>query len=177
MHWRLHTDRDPCFKVSHLRYAARPYIQYQITVKLLGSFRLAAGRRHLHRPCIFTEQIPETVPKSLYHSCASELTRQGISLIVSSTMYSIFIQLSLEHGVWYLRILVNFIEEPRRTRALALHILGKPDYGSISRCRSSRRLALVSRPVTSFRRKHREPEFPSRCTASTFLSRLNNFLQ
>src|SRR3954470_22135067 len=93
LHWRLHKGRNPCFKVSHLRYAVHPYIQYQIAVKLLGSFRLAAGRRHLHRPCIFTEQILGTVPKSLYHSCASELTRQGISLIVSSTMYSIFIHL------------------------------------------------------------------------------------
>ena len=83
MHWRLHTNRDQCFKVSHLCYATHPYIQYQITVKLLGSFRLAAGRRHLHRPCIFTKQIPETVANSLYHSCASELTRQGISLFVS----------------------------------------------------------------------------------------------
>ena len=84
LHWRLHSGRNHCFKVSHLRYAVHPYTQYQITVKLLGSFRLAAGRRHLHRPCIFTEQVPETVPNSLYHSCASELTRQGISLIVKS---------------------------------------------------------------------------------------------
>src|SRR3990167_2988095 len=83
LHWRLHENRDSRFKVSHLCYATHPYIQYQITVKLLGSFRLAAGSRHLHRPCIFTEQILETVPKSLYHSCASELTRQGISLLPS----------------------------------------------------------------------------------------------
>ena len=84
LHWRLHENRDSRFKVSHLCYATHPYIQYQITVKLLGSFRLAAGRRHLHRPCIFTKQIPETVPNSLYHSCASEL---HLSLIVFLCAY------------------------------------------------------------------------------------------
>src|SRR3989344_7670851 len=123
LHWRLHENRDPRFKVSHLRYATHPYIQYQITVKLLGSFRLAAGRRHLHRPCISTEQIPETVTKSLYHSCASELTRQGISLKCSLNLYSIFIQLSLEHGVWYLRILVYFIEDSFSATSHALAML------------------------------------------------------
>jgi len=80
LHWRLHDNRGRRFKVSLLRYAEKSYPQYQITVKLLGSFRLAAGSRHLHRPCIFTGQILETVPKSLYHSCASKLTGQGISL-------------------------------------------------------------------------------------------------
>src|SRR5574343_379400 len=71
------------FKVSPLCYACKTYPQYQVAVKLLGSFRLTAGNRHLHRYCIFTEQIPETVLQSLYHSCTSELTRQGISLFVS----------------------------------------------------------------------------------------------
>ena len=73
LHWRIHRGQNLCFKSSHLRYAVHPYIQYQITVKLLGSFRLVAGRRHLHRPCIFTKQILETVLQSLYHSCTSEL--------------------------------------------------------------------------------------------------------
>src|SRR3989344_6784690 len=111
LHWRLHANRDQRFKVSHLCYATHPYIQYQITVKLLGSFRLAAGRRHLHRPCIFTEQVLETVPNSLYHSCASELTRQGISLFASfcEVLY-LHPTIKLEHGVWYLRILANFSE-------------------------------------------------------------------
>src|SRR6266513_1686261 len=45
-----------------------------------GSFRLAAGTRHLHRDCNFTEPLVETASKSLRHSCRSELTRQGISL-------------------------------------------------------------------------------------------------
>jgi hypothetical protein len=49
-------------------------MQYQVAVKLLGSFRLTAGNRHLHRYCIFTEQVPETVLQSLHYSSASELT-------------------------------------------------------------------------------------------------------
>ena len=61
------------FKSSPLCYACKSYSQYQVAVKLLGSFRLTAGNRHLHRYCIFTEQIPETVFQSLHHSCASEL--------------------------------------------------------------------------------------------------------
>ena len=45
-----------------------------------GSFRPVAGTRHLHRNYNFTELMVETVPRSLHHSCRSELTRQGISL-------------------------------------------------------------------------------------------------
>ena len=66
--------------LSPLFYAVSEHLQYQARVKLLGSFRLSAGNRHLHRYCIFTELLPETVPQSLHLSCASELTRQGISL-------------------------------------------------------------------------------------------------
>ena len=66
--------------LSHLCYVVQQYAQYQVVVKLLGSFRLSAGNRHLHRYCIFTELILETVLQSLRHSCASELTRQGTSL-------------------------------------------------------------------------------------------------
>src|SRR3989344_7760194 len=50
-------------------YAVQTYPQCQVIVKLLGSFRLAAGTRHLHRDCIFTELFLETVPHSLRHSC------------------------------------------------------------------------------------------------------------
>ncbi len=82
-HWRLHTPRKACFKVSHLCYAGTTQPQYQAVVKLLGSFRLTTGNRHLHRYCIFTEQILETVFQSLRHSCTSELTRQGITLYYS----------------------------------------------------------------------------------------------
>ena len=41
----------------------------------MGSFRLAAGTLHLHKDCNFAENPLETVPKSLRHSCRSELTR------------------------------------------------------------------------------------------------------
>jgi len=46
----------------------------------MGSFRLVAGNSHLHEYYNFTGRVVETVPKSLRHSCGSELTRQGISL-------------------------------------------------------------------------------------------------
>jgi len=71
----LMTPRYPKvrFKVSRLCYACKKYDQYQAAVKLLGSFRLTTGSRHLYRHCIFTEQILETVAHSLRHSCTSEL--------------------------------------------------------------------------------------------------------
>ena len=83
---RIHLPRKKNFKSSRLRYASKTYTQYQVAVKLLGSFRLTAGNRHLHRYCIFTELIFETVPHSLHYSSASELTRQGISLNHSSNV-------------------------------------------------------------------------------------------
>ena len=80
----LTTPRYPKarFKVSHLCYASIKQPQYEVTVKLLGSFRLTAGNRHLYRYCIFTEQVLETVSQSLRHSCTSELTRQGNTLYI-----------------------------------------------------------------------------------------------
>src|ERR671934_37445 len=48
--------------------------------RFTGSFRLAAGKLHLHSYFNFAESLAETVRKSLRHSCRSELTRQGISL-------------------------------------------------------------------------------------------------
>ena len=48
----------------------------------MGSFRLTTGTEHLHSHCNFAELIVETVWKSLCHSCRSELTRQGISLVL-----------------------------------------------------------------------------------------------
>ena len=93
-HWRVHPNRNLDFNLSHLCYAVKTYDQYQDAVKLLGSFRLAAGRRHLHLHCIFTGRVFETVPQSLHYSCASELTWQGISLNYSSTLDSIFIRLN-----------------------------------------------------------------------------------
>lgn len=81
----LATPRYPKarFKVSFLYYALIQQPQYEATVKLLGSFRLTAGTRHLYRDCIFTEQVLETVSHSLRHSCTSELTRQGNTLYLS----------------------------------------------------------------------------------------------
>ena len=73
-HRRVHAIREQHFNLYHLRYASKPYSQNQVAVKLLGSFRLTAGNRHLHRYCIFTEQVSETVLQALHYSCASELT-------------------------------------------------------------------------------------------------------
>jgi len=46
----------------------------------MGSFRLVAGNWLLHQYNNFAGRAVETVPKSLRHSCGSELTWQGISL-------------------------------------------------------------------------------------------------
>ena len=75
MVFHISTPRNPKarFKVSHLCYALIKQPQYETTVKLLGSFRLTAGRGHLHPHCIFTEQVLETVSQSLRLSCTSEL--------------------------------------------------------------------------------------------------------
>jgi hypothetical protein len=51
-----------------------------LQLRFTGSFRLAAGKSHLHDYYSFTEPLVETVIRSLRHSCRSELTRQGISL-------------------------------------------------------------------------------------------------
>ena len=110
-HCRINFPRKENLKSSHLRYAAKTYTQYQVTVKLLGSFRLTAGNRHLHRYCIFTGQIPETVAQSLHHSCASELTWQGISLNYSSKLDSL-LALSLQrraHDVGLSLIMIGLI--------------------------------------------------------------------
>ena len=86
-HWRLLPVRKRGLNVSHLRYASKTKIQCLTTVKLPGSFRLAAGNRHLYRYCIFTEQLLETVPWSLNLSCGPELTRQGITLPLDGYSY------------------------------------------------------------------------------------------
>ena len=43
-------------------------------VSNMGSFRLVAGNWHLHQYYNFAGRAVETVPKSLRHSCGSELT-------------------------------------------------------------------------------------------------------
>ena len=72
-HRRIHVTRKQHFKSYRLRYASNTYGQYQVTVKLLGSFRLTAGNRHLHRYCIFTELVSETVLQSLHYSTRRNL--------------------------------------------------------------------------------------------------------
>ena len=72
-HRRIHLPREVNFKSYQLRYASRTYSQNQVAVKLLGSFRLTAGNRHLHRYCIFTERVFETVLQTLHFS-----TRQNL---------------------------------------------------------------------------------------------------
>ena len=59
-HRWLHPARERGIKASHLSYADRTNIQDQGTVKVLGSFRLLAGRRHLHRHYNFAESLAET---------------------------------------------------------------------------------------------------------------------
>lgn len=54
----------------------------------MGSFRLADNISHLHKNFIFAENILETAGRSLCHSCASELTRQGITLPQDRYSYS-----------------------------------------------------------------------------------------
>lgn len=61
-HCRLHSGRNQNFKASPLRYASKPKIQYHPTVKLPGSFRLAAGNRHLDRYCIIHRAAPGDSP-------------------------------------------------------------------------------------------------------------------
>ena len=77
-HRRIHPPREVNFKSYQLRYASKTYSQYQVTVKLLGSFRLTAGNRHLHRYCIFTEQVSETVLQSLHFSTRGNLPRKEL---------------------------------------------------------------------------------------------------
>jgi len=86
-HWRLSFIRKQSFKVYRLRYASKNKIQYLTIVKLPGSFRLAAGNRRLHRSCIFTELLLETVPKSLSLSCGPELTWQEVTLPLDDYSY------------------------------------------------------------------------------------------
>src|SRR6188508_2913523 len=76
----------------------------------MGSFRLAAGRGHLHPRCNFAESLVETVRMLLCHSCRSELTRQGISLESFSTV-------SRRVGL-YLDQLLDLV------RSTAIHLLG-----------------------------------------------------
>ena len=86
-HRRLHSNRNYRFIGYPLHYALKIISQYQTTVKLPGSFRLAAGNQHLHWYCIFTGRLVETVFNSLTHSCGPELTWQGITLPLDDYSY------------------------------------------------------------------------------------------
>jgi hypothetical protein len=55
----------------------------RVQLRCTGSFRLDAGIRRLHRNHKFAEPLAKTVALSFHHSCRSELTRQGISLVFS----------------------------------------------------------------------------------------------
>src|SRR5271163_924251 len=73
-----------------------------------GSFRLAAGNRHLHRYYKFAESLVKTVARSLRHSCRSELTRQGISLtsvtpqhiVVGTGHFCRFLHVAMQVGLY-----------------------------------------------------------------------------
>src|SRR5205085_7273422 len=85
-HRWLPRSRSPEFTASHLSCASFARVHYQVVVRCTGSFRLDAGNRHLHRYYKFAVPLVKTAPRSLRHSCRSELTRQGISLsLVTST--------------------------------------------------------------------------------------------
>jgi len=94
-HRRIHANRNRRFKSYHLRYASKKYRQYQVAVKLPGSFRLAAGNRHLHRYCIFTERVFETVAQTLHYSTRrnlpdkelrSSIPHEGLNLHPSTSL-------------------------------------------------------------------------------------------
>ena len=113
-HCWLHENRNLRFKVSHLCYAVKKHTQYQVVVKLLGSFRLTAPNRHLHRYCIFTKLVPETVSQSLHHSCASELhlrlplLREGSDYIFISTLFAyLLLYIALIFESWHVIDYIN----------------------------------------------------------------------
>src|SRR5207237_8609532 len=68
-----HAGLNHRLKDALLPYATTTEQQRQTTVKVPGSFRPTVGRPHLHSQCNFAESLVETAPKSLHHSCRSEL--------------------------------------------------------------------------------------------------------
>ncbi len=75
---------------------SRLKVQCKATVKVHGSFRLAADTLHLHSDFNFTESRVETAPPSLRHSCRSELTDKEFrylrTVIVTAAVYRGFDQ-------------------------------------------------------------------------------------
>src|SRR5205085_559616 len=72
-HRWLPRSRSPEFTASHLSCASFARVHYQVVVRCTGSFRLDAGNRHLHRYYKFAVSLVKTAPRSLRHSCRSEL--------------------------------------------------------------------------------------------------------
>ena len=152
LHWRLQLPRKGTFKASPLHYAWKPQAQYQPTVKLLGSFRLATGSEHLRSHCKFTGRLVETVPQSFRYWCASELTRQGISLITlaayryadGTLSYAASSLNLLRFGVWFLRILnshfftIHFTDEIQHSipsRIFQMLFFKHPPYNILEYCK------------------------------------------
>jgi len=106
---RLHPDQSRGFKASHLSYARYARTQHQVAVKVPGSFRPGAGTRYLHRGFSFAGSSLETLPKSLRHSCGSEL--HIISVFPQSVDYT-FISPSIRRSLsfLYFRLPDGFIE-------------------------------------------------------------------
>ena len=129
-HWRLHSARKQSYNVSHLRYASKTKTQCLTSVKLPGSFRLAAGNRHLYRYCIFTEQLLETVPWSLDLSCGPELTRQGITLPLDGYSYRRRL-LALHSLSPYQKARTCEINVPALVRSQSLYILLRVKQGLV----------------------------------------------
>ena len=73
-------SKNPSSKPPTYPTQNNPKITAKLQLRFMGSFRLSAGRGHLHPRCNFAESLVETVEMLLCHSCRSELTRQGISL-------------------------------------------------------------------------------------------------
>ena len=76
-------------EVFHCRLASPSYSKQlekthkcQATVKLPGSFCPRTTRPRLHSHLNFAVYVFKTVVQSFYHSCGSELTRQGTSLMM-----------------------------------------------------------------------------------------------
>ena len=74
-HAKAHASLPPTYPVQ-----GTPQASVRVQSSSTGSFCPVAGTLYLHRDCNFTGSLVETAPKSLHHSCGSELTRQGISL-------------------------------------------------------------------------------------------------
>ena len=129
-HWRLPPTRKSGFKVSHLRYAFKIQIQCLTTVKLPGSFRLAASNLHLYRFCIFTERLLETVLQSLSLSCGPELTWQGITLPLDDYGYRRRL-LVLRTFSPYLAAWTDIVNIPALVRPHPLYILLRVKQGVV----------------------------------------------